>query len=180
MFVSPRILAMVLAVASTQPLLALPPAEAAAPTAERAAPADAPVYAFETPTHPRLTHLLPSGSLARVVTFSTARMGEARVALHTISERSAQKLPTPSMLEELPIVASLRRRAGERWNTTDSSRPGDFALCYRFSHVMGFQVVPGDLTPSKLPTPKMLSVKNQGSGMGVLVGMTFRLGRAGK
>jgi hypothetical protein len=180
MFVSPRILAMVLAVAATQPLLALAPAEAGAPSADHTASADAPVYVFEVPPHPRLVHLSPSGSLARVVAFSNARMGEARAALRTISERSAQQVPTPSMLEELPLVASLRRRAGERWNTTDSSRPGDFALCYRFSHVMGFQVVPGDLTPSKLPTPKMLSVKNQGSGMGVLVGMTFRLGRAGR
>ena len=84
------------------------------------------------------------------------------------------------MLEGLPMVASIRRRAGERWNMTDSSRPSDFALCYRFSRVLGLQVIPGDLTPSKLPTPKMLSVKDQGSGMGVLVGMTLRLGRAGK
>ncbi len=74
----------------------------------------------------------------------------------------------------------MRRRAGERWNTSDSSRPDDFAICYRVSRVMGFQVVPGDLTPPKLPIPKMLSVKNQGSGMGVLVGITLRVGRAGK
>ena len=78
------------------------------------------------------------------------------------------------------MLASLRRRAGEHWNTTDSSRPSDFALCYRFSRVMGLQVIPGDLSPGKLPTPRMLSVKSQGSGMGVLVGMTFRLGASGK
>ncbi|GAA3760957.1 hypothetical protein GCM10022270_19290 [Terriglobus aquaticus] len=118
--------------------------------------------------------------LVRVLALSAARLTAAGQAAKSVADLSVRHLPSPSLIEQLPVVVAVRRRAGEHWNTTDSSRPSDFALCYRFSRVMGLQVVPGDLTPSKLPTPKMLSVKNQGSGMGVLVGMTFRLGRMSK
>lgn len=123
----------------------------------------------------------PPSLRLRVFAVSAARLSEARKAMHSLTDLSWQHLSAPSsMLEQLPVVASMRRRAGERWNTTDTSRPSDFALCYRFSRVMGLQVVPGDLTPAKLPTPKMVSVKQLHSGMGVLVGMTFRLGRTSK
>ena len=81
-----------------------------------------------------------------------------------------------TLADQLPLVGPLRRLAGNRWNTADSSRPSEFSICYRFSRQLGVQVIPGDLTPSKLPVPKMVSVTYPSSGMGVMAGLTLRLG----
>ena len=62
-------------------------------------------------------------------------------------------LPTTGSLAEsldaLPVIGTVRRRAGRRFNTDDASID-DFAICYRLSSHLGFQLIPGDPAPVKL------------------------------
>ena len=83
-------------------------------------------------------------------------------------------LPTTSSMGEsldaLPVIGTVRRRAGRRFNTDDASID-DFAICYRVSSRMGFQFIPGD------PAPVKLAVTSLSNNAGVTVGITWKLFR---
>ncbi len=73
-------------------------------------------------------------------------------------------------LDAVPVIGTMRRRAGRRFNTDDAS-VADFAICYRLSSRLGLQVIPGD------PAPVKLAVTSVANNTGVTVGMTWKLGR---
>ncbi len=71
-------------------------------------------------------------------------------------------------LDALPVIGTVRRRAGRRFNTDDASIE-DLAICYRLSSRLGFQMIPGD------PAPVRVTLMSKGNSAGVTVGMTLRL-----
>lgn len=73
-------------------------------------------------------------------------------------------------LDALPVIGTVRRRAGRRFNTDDASI-NDFAICYRLSSRVGLQMIPGD------PAPVKLAVTSMANNAGVTLGMTLRLSR---
>ena len=74
-----------------------------------------------------------------------------------------------SLLDSLPVAGRVHRRAGPRFNTSDGSSVDAFAICYRMTHRIGMQVIPGD------PAPVKLAVSSVANNTGVTVGMTLRL-----
>ncbi len=80
---------------------------------------------------------------------------------------------TPSLMESLdalPVIGTVRRRAGHRFNTDDASI-SDFAICYRLSSRIGLQMIPGD------PAPVKLAISSLHNNSGITLGMTLRLSR---
>lgn len=73
-------------------------------------------------------------------------------------------------LDALPVIGTMHRRAGRRFNTDDASI-NDFAICYRLSSRIGLQMIPGD------PAPVKLAVTSMANNAGVTLGMTLRLSR---
>ncbi len=73
-------------------------------------------------------------------------------------------------LDALPVIGTMRRRTGRRFNTDDAS-VDDFAICYRLSSRLGFQIIPGD------PAPVKLAVTSVANNTGVTFGMTWKLPR---
>ncbi len=71
-------------------------------------------------------------------------------------------------LDALPVIGTVRRRAGRRFNTDDASID-DFAICYRLTSRLGFQMIPGD------PAPVKLAVTSLANNAGLTVGLTLRL-----
>ncbi len=71
-------------------------------------------------------------------------------------------------LDALPVIGTVHRRAGRRFNTNDSSID-DLAICYRLSSRLGLQMIPGD------PAPVRVTLMSKGNSAGVTVGMTLRL-----
>ena len=71
-------------------------------------------------------------------------------------------------LDAMPVVGTVRRRAGRRFNTEDASMD-DFAICYRLTSRLGLQVIPGD------PSPVKLAVTSIANNTGVTFGMTWRM-----
>ena len=71
-------------------------------------------------------------------------------------------------LDALPVIGTVRRRAGRRFNTDDASID-DLAICYRLSSRLGFQVIPGD------PAPVKVTIMSKANNAGLTVGMTLRL-----
>ena len=74
-----------------------------------------------------------------------------------------------AFLESVPVAGRIHRRAGPRFNTSDGSSVDAFAICYRMTHRLGMQVIPGD------PAPVKLAVSSMANNTGVTVGMTLRL-----
>lgn len=72
-------------------------------------------------------------------------------------------------LNSLPMIGSMYRRTGHRFNTGDGSSVESFALCYRMSSRVGFQMVPGD------PAPVKLAISSLSNNTGVTVGLTLKL-----
>ena len=157
-------------------LLAALPLHAAAPASDAEGAAESAAEVAAPPAH---APMLP-WSMAALGLHMPVSLVASHASMLSVTRRTDAVKPRSRMFafpDSLRLMAPMRRLASDRWNTSDSSRPSDFALCYRVSRIMGLQIIPGDLTPSKLPTPKMLSVKTYGSGMGVMAGMTLRLGR---
>lgn len=76
-----------------------------------------------------------------------------------------------NLLRELPVIGTVRRRVGDRFNTTESSRIDAFAVCYHVSDRVGLQVIPGN------PGPPRMGASYIANNAGVTVGMTLRLQR---
>ena len=136
----------------------------AAPSPEFAEPATAlsydPLLAVRSPV------LLAARQTLRTMVAGFYASAASRFAFLPASQESMV-----ASLDAIPVIGTLRRRAGRRFNTDDGSSVDDFAICYRLSPRLGLQVIPGD------PAPVKLAVTSVANNAGVTVGMTWRLSR---
>lgn len=135
------------------------------------------VVAMEIVSLPSLPNLVTVSHAATRLLFGPAQSGTAK-GFYLRKPPSTATTPIPfttdnlaDALNPIPVVGSMYRRAGKRFNTADGSSVDAFAICYRMSNHVGFQLVPGD------PAPVKLAVTSLANNTGVTVGMTWKLFR---
>ena len=116
---------------------------------------------------------LPEMALHGILPVLTYRGGDAHLIRNRVAHALSALPDAPSsistLVDQLPVAGRVYRRAGQRFNTSDGSSVDAFAICYRMTHRIGMQVIPGD------PAPVKLAVSSLTNNTGVTVGMTLRL-----